>query len=202
MLWPGATAAGGRQNLSQSLSELRRRLEAPHECDFVFATREMVWLDREHLRTDVEEFESALADARAATGSERFRQLQRAVEVAHAPLLPGVEHEWAVSSRERLSAEVDAVLHELVEHYEAIGDLSSAFEAAWRRVRIDPLDENAHREFARLYERAGRPAAALQHLLDLEHALESRLGAEPCAETRALLESLRTRLRTLAGAEA
>ena len=200
MLWPGASDAAGRQNLSQSLSELRRRLEAPHECEFVFATREMVWLDREHLHTDVGEFEGALADARAATGSERFRQLQRAVDIAQAPLLPGVEHDWAVASRERLSAECDAALGELVEHYEATGDLASAFEAAWRRVRIDPLDERAHREFALLFARSGRPAAALQHLVDLEAMLESRLGTEPGPETRALLESLRARLRTLVGA--
>ncbi len=202
MLWPDATPSAGRQNLSQSLSELRRRLEAPHECEFVFATRELVWLDREHLRTDVDEFERTLAAARAATGAERTRLLQQAVDVANAPLLPGVEHDWAIASRERLSAECDAALHELVERYEAAGEMSSAFEAAWRRLRIDPLDEDAHREFARLYEHAGRPAAALHHLLELEHAFEQRLGESPSAETRALLESLRARLRTIAGAEA
>jgi DNA-binding SARP family transcriptional activator len=202
MLWPGATPAGGRQNLSQSLSELRRRLESPHECEFVFATREMVWLDREHVRTDVDEFEMALADARAATGSERYRQLQRAVEIAHAPLLPGIEQEWAASSRERLSAECDAVLHELVGYYERTGDLSSAFEAAWRRVRIDPLAEEAHCEFAHLYERAGRPEAALHHLAEFELSLARRLGTAPGAATLTMLESLRSRLRAMEGAGA
>ena len=202
MLWPGSPAAAGRQNLSQSLSELRRRLEAPHECEFVFATREMVWLDHELLRTDVQEFEEALADARAGHGTERMRHLQRAVEIAHAPLLPGVEHDWAAASRERLTAEVDAALRELVAHYESTGDLSSAFEAAWRRVRIDPFDEDAHVAFAHLYERTGRPDAARRHLHDLEHALEERAASGPEDGARARLESLRAKLKAMEGAEA
>jgi len=194
MLWPGVSPASGRQNLSQSLSELRRRLEAPHESEFILASRETVWLDREHLRTDVEEFEQALLAARATSGRDRVRDLERAVAIAQAPLLPGLELDWAAASRERLSAECDAALHELVRHYEATGDLAAAFECAWRRVRIDPLDEEAHRDFAHLYERAGRPAAALHHLRVFELELESRLGAAPDEDTRTLVESLRTRL--------
>jgi DNA-binding SARP family transcriptional activator len=197
MLWPGAPASAGRQNLSQSLSELRRRLEVPHECDVLFATREMVWLDREHFRTDVEEFEEAMSAARLSINSERVRYLERAVAVANAPLLPGVDHDWAVASRERITAECDAALHELVSHYESAGQLSAAFEHAWRRVRIDPMDEEAHREFAHLFERAGRPAAALQHLLTLEQSLGEQFGARPDAETRAMLDSLRGRLRAM-----
>jgi DNA-binding SARP family transcriptional activator len=194
MLWPGASPGAGRQNLSQSLSELRRRLEAPHECEFIFASRETVWLDRDHLQTDVEEFELALKASRESYGRERVRNLEHAVAVAQAPLLPGVEHDWAMASRERLSAECDSALHELVRYHESTGDLSAAFECAWRRVRIDPYDEEAHREFAHLYERAGRPAAALHHLRAFEHELESRLGAEPDEDTRAMVEALRARL--------
>ncbi len=194
MLWPGAEPAAGRQNLSQSLSELRRRLESPHECEFVFASRETVWLDREHLVTDVGEFEQALHDAHTSHGDARIAHLQRAVTIANAPLLPGLAYDWAVASRERISAECDAALHELVRHHEAVGELGEAFECAWRRVRIDPLDEDAHRECARLYERAGRPAAALQHLRALEHELEHQLGVEPDTETRAMVQALRSRL--------
>lgn len=200
MLWPGVAASAGRQNLSQSLSELRRRLEAPHEVEFVFATREMVWLDRDHLRSDVEEFEQAMSDAHLAVNAERIRHLERAVAIAIAPLLPGIEQDWAIASRERISAECDQALLELMRHEEAKGDLAAAFEHAWRRVRIDPLDEPAHLDFARLYERAGRPAAAVQYLRSLEHAFESQLDARADEAARARLESLRARLRELAGA--
>lgn len=199
MLWPGVPGAAGRQNLSQSLSELRRRLEAPHECEVVFATREMVWLDREHVRTDVDEFEEAVTASRLSIGLGRIHHLERAAGIAQAPLLPGIELDWAVASRERISAECDEVLRELVQHYERASDLPAAFEHAWRRVRIDPLDETAHRDFALLYERAGRPAAAVHHLRALEETLQTQLGTEPDAATRELIESLRARLRSLAG---
>lgn len=198
MLWPGAPMAAGRQNLSQSLSELRRRLEPPHESEVVFATRELVWLDREHITTDVAEFEGALAEAHRRSGHARIPHLERAVGIAEAPLLPGVDHEWAIASRERVSAECDAALHELVQHHEAQGDFPAAFEFAWRRVRIDPLDESAHREFARLYERMGRPAAGLHHLREFLAELARERGEGPEPETRALAEALAARLAALA----
>lgn len=198
MFWPSADAGAGRQNLSQSLSELRRRLEMPHECDFVFASRESVWLDRALLTTDVGEFEATLLQARSATGAERASLLNQAVTIASAPLLPGVDHDWAVASRERVTAECDVALHELVRYWESAGDLGAAFEYAWRRVRLDPLDELAHREFAKLYELAGRPAAGLRHLQVLESDLESALGRPPGDVTRELAETLRGRLHDLA----
>lgn len=198
MFWPDADPQAGRQNLSQSLSELRRRLEAPHDCEFVFASRETVWLERDLLVTDVEDFEAALRLARSTTGAEHVVSLERAVEIASAPLLPGVDYDWAVASRERLTAECDAALRDLVRWHEDAGNLPAAFEYAWRRVRIDPLDEQAHREFAHLYERAERPAAGLRHLQVLEQELSGSLGSRPDPETLALADTLRVRLRELA----
>jgi DNA-binding SARP family transcriptional activator len=198
MLWPGVDSHAGRQNLSQSLSELRRRLETPNDCEFVFASRETVWLERHLLATDVDDFEQALHAARTASGAEQARHLERAVEIASAPLLPGIEYDWSIASRERITAECDVALRELVRWHESAGNLSAAFEFAWRRVRIDPLDEQAHREFAMLYERAERPAAGLRHLQVLEQDLSSSLGASPDDETRALADSLRGQLRQLA----
>jgi DNA-binding SARP family transcriptional activator len=198
MFWPDADAQAGRQNLSQSLSELRRRLETPNDCEFVFASRETVWLERDLLVTDVEEFEEALRLARSTMGSDHVRNLEHAVEIASAPLLPGVGYDWAVASRERISAECDAALRELVRWHEDAGNLAAAFEYAWRRVRIDPFDEQAHREFAHLYEHAERPAAGLRHLQVLEQELSESLGARPDPETQALADSLRARLRELA----
>ena len=198
MFWPDADSQAGRQNLSQSLSELRRRLETPNDSEFVFASRETVWLERNLLVTDVEEFETALRLARTTTGAERVRSLELAVEIASAPLLPGVEYEWAIASRERITAECDAALRDLVCWHEDAGNLTAAFEYAWRRVRIYPLDEQAHREFAHLYERVERPAAGLRHLQMLEQDLSNSLGSRPDDETRALADSLRLRLRELA----
>lgn len=195
MFWPGAEFSAGRQSLSQALSELRRQLDP----EILRANHDTVCLASERFSSDVGDFERALATAHAATGPARIAALERGVAISIAPLLPGVTYDWAVSARERILAETDAMLRELAEHYEQSGELATAFEYAFRRVRIDPFDEEAHRELVRLYERAGRPLAALAHLRDLEHELERDLGMAPDAETRAMGEALRERLLALKG---
>jgi DNA-binding SARP family transcriptional activator len=195
MFWPGVEFNAGRQSLSQALSELRRQLDA----EILRANHDTVCLASERFSSDVGDFERALAAAHAATGHSRIAALERGVAVSTAPLLPGVSFEWAVSARERILAETDAMLRELSEHYEQSGELATAFEYTFRRVRIDPLDEEAHRELVRLYEHAGRPLAALAHLRDLEQDLERGLGVAPDAETRAMTEALRERLLALKG---
>lgn len=193
MFWPGAEFNAGRQSLSQALSELRRQLDP----EILRANHDTVCLASERFSSDVGDFERALASAHTATGPARIAALERGVAVSTAPLLPGVTYDWAVAARERILAETDAMLRELAEHYEQSGELATAFEYAFRRVRIDPFDEDAHRELVRLYEHAGRPLAALAHLRDLEHELEKDLGMAPDAETRAMGEALRERLLAL-----
>lgn len=194
MLWPGVEGERGRQNLSQALSELRRQMGA----DLLRASREQICLEPGDFLTDVEDFDLALAEAHACTGAARVAALERAVEIGASPLLPGVDGEWAVVERQRILDACDAALKELAEHHEQQGDLTVAFNFAWRRVRIDPLDEEAHRELARVYEHAGRPAAALRHLRELARELEFALGEAPDDATRALGESLRARLLSFA----
>lgn len=195
MFWPGVESNAGRQSLSQALSELRRQLDP----EILRANHDTVCLAGERFSSDAGDFERALASAHNASGPARIAALERGVAVSTAPLLPGVTYEWAVSARERILAETDAMLRELSEHYEKSGELAMAFDYAFRRVRIDPLDEEAHRELVRLYEHAGRPMAALAHLRDLEQELERDLGVAPDAETRAMAETLRERLLALKG---
>lgn len=195
MFWPGVEFNAGRQSLSQALSELRRQLDP----EILRANHDTVCLASERFSSDVGDFERALAAGHNATGPARIAAFERGVAVSTAPLLPGVAYEWAASARERIMAETDAMLRELSEHYEKSGELATAFEYAFRRVRIDPFDEEAHRELVRLYEHAGRPLAALSHLRDLEAELERDLGVAPDAETRAMAETLRERLLALKG---
>jgi regulator of sirC expression with transglutaminase-like and TPR domain len=81
-----------------------------------------------------------------------------------------VDLPWALAAREAAEAACDGALRELVAHHVRRGRISAAFACAARRVRLDPLSEEAHREWARLYRRAGRTVAALGHLEAFERA--------------------------------
>ena len=173
---PGSEFNAGRQSLSQlRRSGLRRQLEP----EILRANHDTVCLAMERFSSDVGEFERALAAARSATGPARLAALERAIALSTAPLLPGVSQEWAVAARERILAETDAMLRELAEHHEQSGELATAFEYAFRRVRIDPFDEEAHRELVRLYERTGRPLAARSRTCASSSTISSATSAWP-----------------------
>ncbi len=193
MFWPRAMPPAGRQSLSQALSELRRRLGART----LVANLDSVRLVPARCTSDVADFARAIGRARRARGAARRRWLERAVHVAEAPLLPGVDLPWVMLARERITAECDVALRELAEHHARTGDLALAFECACRRLRLDPLGEDAHREVARLYRRAGRTAAAFEHLRRAERDVQAALGLAAESETRALAASLRDGLHRL-----
>ncbi len=198
MFWPRATPRAGRQSLSQALSELRRRLGERT----LAANLDGVRLVPARCTSDVADFARAIARARHARGAARRRWLERAVRLAEAPLLPGVDLPWVGLARERITAECDAALRELAEHHARRGDLALAFECACRRLRLDPLGEDAHREVARFYRRAGRTAAAFEHLRRAERDVQEALGLAAESETRALAASLRDGLHRLCATRA
>lgn len=193
MFWPGASLRAGRQSLSQALSELRRHLGTRA----LSADLDRVRLEPAECTSDVRDFARSIEQARRTHGPTRRRWLARAAHLARAPLLPGVDLPWVVLAREHFAVECDVALRELAEHHARAGDLALAFDCACRRLRLDPLGEDAHREVARFYRRVGRTAAALEHLRRAEQDVESALGLAVEAETRALAASLREELHRL-----
>ncbi len=71
------------------------------------------------------------------------------------------------------------------------GDLDAAVRWTRRRLEIEPLAEEAHRDLIRRLARGGDRPAALTAAAALAERLRRELGVPPAPETRALVEDLR-----------
>jgi predicted ATPase/DNA-binding SARP family transcriptional activator len=199
LLWPDADLNAARASLSVALSFLRQHLEPPGRPpgSVLIADRASVRLNPEAVSTDVAAFEAAFrAASDARCPQEQCRGFALAVECYQGELLPGCYDEWARLARERLAEAYLQALSRLTRLHEAERDFTRALETARRAVSVDPLREESHRDLMRLLAGAGQPHTALRHFAELERLLKAELDAEPAAETRKLVASLRGSLRS------
>jgi DNA-binding SARP family transcriptional activator len=188
LFWPELDAEHARGALRQSLRFLRGELGSG-----VLITRgeEEVGVDREALCCDATEFEMACQSG----------DWKRALELYRGDLLAGVylpdtsaEFErWLENEREHLRSLAAAAAWSLVRAAEEAGDLLHAAPLARRAVELSPDDEAGVRHFMRILDRKGERAGALQAYEAFRLHLVADYEAVPSPETRALLESIRSR---------
>jgi len=118
-------------------------------------------------------------------------ELEAAVEGRLGELLAGMDADWVLRARDEHRAELGGVLAELAQQSEAAGDLDAAVRWTRRRLEVEPLAEEAHRELIRRLARAGDRPAALTAATALADRLRREFGVPPSPETRALVEEVR-----------
>jgi len=177
--WPDVLDESARASLRSALWSLRRQLGEEANGALV-ATRDSVglaadvWVD--------------LAEA------ERLRdagQLEEALALADAELLPGLDDEWAFAARDEHRARTAAMLEQLAAAAESAGEVRRAADLSRRAAALDPLSEEAHRALMRRLAAAGDRAGALTAFSELRTRLLQTLRVGPSEETRRAAESLR-----------
>lgn len=166
LLWPDEAAITTLRNrLRQRLFALKRRLgdEAVTGAETLSLGPALAWPGFDFTAED-----AALLGAEAAPGSP---------ELAH----------WLATQRERLLATRREQLAGEAARLEREGRLAEALAVAQRRVRLEPLQEHAHRHLMRLHYLRGDRAAAIQAFEQCERLLKDELGVRPGAETLTLL---------------
>ncbi|MGL4649771.1 MAG: AfsR/SARP family transcriptional regulator, partial [Caldilineaceae bacterium] len=103
---------------------------------------------------------------------------------------PGFD-DWQRFEAEALQREADGLLRRMAAAALAKGSLEGALEPTRRRLTLDPLQEDAHRDLMRLYAQAGNRAAALRQYEQAAHLLKQELNAPPEPATTALYEQIR-----------
>ncbi len=179
-LRPEVGEESARKTLRDAVYELRRAL-GPEGREAIVATRDQVGLEPALVRADLWEFRR-----HAAAG-----ELAAAAEGRMGELLAGMDADWVLRARDEHAAELGHALASLAEQAEAAGDLDGAVRWTRRRLEIEPLAEEAHRDLIRRLARAGDRPAALTAATALAERLRRELGVPPAPETRALVEEVR-----------
>ena len=175
LLWSELPADSARHSLSEALYVLRKELG---DGVFVLLAGE-VGLSPGHTRTDVDEFERALDEGRAAEGARLYRgPFMYGFHVSDAP-----EYErWVDGERDRLARLYARAVQGLAEAAEAAGEPVEAAEW-WRQLAAhDPYSSRIALRLARALHAAGEGAAALRHVNAHAAFLREELSVAPDAE--------------------
>jgi DNA-binding SARP family transcriptional activator len=173
-LWPHLSEEAGRHNLRQTLVYVRQLLGPTS-----------ILTDRSSLElgAGVESDVRALLDWDDAIGIPNGDALVRRVR---GPFLGGVDDEWAVEPRERLSqCYVSLLIHLADSTMESQPERALSYATA--AVREEPLQDGARARKIKALRLIGEDAAAEKEFADFARLLRSELQIEPAEMVRAAL---------------
>src|SRR5438270_1124390 len=176
--WPDVLDSSARKSLRTELVAVRRALGPAGEGAIV-ATRETVGLVGDAVVVDVREFDRLVSEGR----------LEQAVDLCNGELLAGLDDEWIYDAREAHRDRLGDVLERIAADAEAAGAITDAIRVTRRRVELDPLREDAHRELIRRLMAAGEISTARRAFDDLARRLRAELHVAPSRDTRQLLDA-------------
>jgi DNA-binding SARP family transcriptional activator/TolB-like protein len=183
-LWPESDTDRARNNLKQTLFQLRQDL---HEDVFIKAPG-VLRLDPNALSVDACDFQSALDRGNPTTAVTLYRG--PFLDGFYLPGLADFER-WAESERGRLTQRYAGALEALANAANRIGDHHGAADW-WRRLAaVDPLSSRYALGLMRALAQAGDRAAALDHARVYEEMVHTELDSAPEPEVTEYVKHLR-----------
>lgn len=187
LFWPDLDQSRARAALRQSVYYLRKSLDAD-----VFTSEgdESIGVDHGAVDCDALAFEDALQRG----DPERALELYRGEPFAgfHVPDIDPDLDDWFHATAERYRAKAAAAARWLAERDLDV-DPARAAEWSRRALELDPEDESALRLRIRALDATGDRIAAIRAYEAFVEWLEEEYGIEPEAETRSLIEEIRSR---------
>lgn len=187
LLWTPDRDRQARQNLRQTLADLRRLV--PESAAAVSSMQDAVMLAADALEVDALEFERLIAFGTPAA-------IERAVALYRGDLLEGFAaratgfDDWSASLANRTREQALGAMARLLDHWLLAGQIDAGVQLALRLLALDPLRESAHRALMQLYARQGRRSSALRQFQICRQILRNELGTEPEPQTVELHQSL------------
>ena len=183
-LWPESDTDRARNNLKQTLFQLRQDL---HE-DVFARSPGVLRLEPAAISVDACEFQAALDRNNPTTAVTLYRG--PFLDGFYLPGLVEFEH-WNESERIRLAQRYAAALEALAATSTQRGDHAGASEW-WRRLAgHDPLSARFAMGLMRALAQAGDRAAALEHARVYQELVRAELESEPDPEVADLVKELR-----------
>ncbi len=149
------------------------------------------WLDSARFRIDVDEFNSALAQARAATHSAiRAEWHERAVNLYRGEYLQNMYYEWVFPERRRLTQSYLSALQELASYHLANQSPKQAVGYIEKAIPLDQLNEDLYCLAMRGYGAMNERAGVARVYSELKRHLGAELNSAPLPETDRLYREL------------
>lgn len=193
LLWPDQRDETARNNLSQTLLQLRAALgDAQTVPPLFLITRQTIqWNRASSTEFDVADFvrlAHSTVPADLEQGVARYRG-----EFLEGFSLTGCEafEEWLLLTRERLHQQALVVLHTLAAAHLANRNYERAERASRQQLALDPWREDAYRQLMQALIARGERAAALAEYEQCRRVLQTELGIEPDPITSALATQVR-----------
>jgi DNA-binding SARP family transcriptional activator len=202
LLWPDYPERSARTSLRSALADLRKAI-GDHQAEppFLHISRQTIQLNGDSdTWCDAMAFASALESVPAsqAMSPQLIQKLAQAVALYRGDFLTGfsigdsaIFDEWATLRREQLRRQASAALQRLIAYHEANKAYETALTYAWRRLDLEPWQEEGHRQVMRLLALNGQRGAALAQYETCRHTLAEELNVNPAPETIALYEQIR-----------
>lgn len=149
-----------------------------------------VSLAPDSVSTDVEELESLLTDKSDPENRfHRLKALYRGDFLSSFYLDSGIHfEEWQLENQDRLRSLYGAVLNNLAEQLLRENNRDTALEAFCELIKIDPLNEEAHRKIMFIHGEAGRFGLAIRQFQRCQEILLRELDTLPSGETVSLYQ--------------
>jgi two-component SAPR family response regulator len=181
-LWadkPGRGMTAFHTALSRLRSALRLGEATPR---FILVETGEYWLDTAAFSVDVDEFDAALAKARAALNEEAAaRWYEQAIALYQGEYLDNLYYDWLLPERRRLTKAYIASLRALADFHFAHERYTRSLELLQRALRVDDLLEDLHCQAMRVYAALGDRAGLARQYQDLKEVLAAEMGMEPLA---------------------
>ncbi len=190
-VWP-EKASQSKTAFHSALYRLRQALRGPERSQkFIIAEGGEYRLDAAHFQVDVDEFDSALAQARATRDEgDSAGWYERAVALYHGEYLDNLYYDWLLMERRRLNEAAFSAFRALAALRAKAGEYDAAIESAQRALTLDPLLEEAHCDLMRYYAALGHRSDVARQYQMLRQQLESELGLQPSVATQRLYTAL------------
>ncbi len=182
VFWPDGLDASARASLRTTLATLRRDLGEDAAAALVAGRDRLGIEDGPDVWIDVREIDRLAGQGRHS----------EALTLADGDLLTDLDDDWVLEERQTRRDRTIELLAVVGETAEQSGDLDTAIRYARRRLELDPVSEDAARILMRRLAGIGNSAAAVASYETFRSALRRDLGMAPSAETRALVEELRS----------
>jgi LuxR family transcriptional regulator, maltose regulon positive regulatory protein len=148
-------------------------------------------LDVARFSIDVDEFDSALAKARATSDDEvAARFYDQAINLYHGEYLQNLYYDWLFPERRRLTQSYLNTLRALADFHYAHSRFTRAQELIERALRVDKFQEDLHTQAMRVYAALGDRSGLINQYQEMKSLLAKDLGMDPLPATELLYKKL------------